>query len=395
MIRHETRAKTRTNARPPRQLLALAIALFVTSFSLLSFAHKPSDSYLTLTIDGDVVQGRWDVALRDLAYVRDIDADGDGKITWREVQDRRKEIADYALSRLTVRSADATCPVVLDSTSHALASHSDGTYAVLKFAARCPSSPIRNLGVDYRLLFDVDAQHRGLLRLEAPGGSRTHVFSMKEPDARFDLETSGSGRQLGVIVKEGIFHIWTGYDHVLFLLALLLPSVLRREGRTWIPASNLRTALGDVLRIVTAFTVAHSITLSLAALGVVTLPSRLVESAIAASVVLASLNNLYPVLRDDRWSAAFLLGLMHGFGFSSTLMDLDLPRGNLVLTLFGFNLGVEIGQLAIVSLFVPLAYAVRASTVYRRGLLRAGSAGIFAIAVLWLVERAFVVTILP
>ncbi len=126
-----------------------------------------------------------------------------------------------------------------------------------------------------------------------------------------------------------------------------------------------------------------------------TLPSRLVESAIAASVVLAALNNLRPILREDRWVAAFLLGLMHGFGFSSTLMDLDLPRGNLVLTLFGFNLGVEIGQVAIVAVFVPLAYAVRGTAAYRKGLLVAGSCAILLLALVWLVERAFVVSILP
>jgi uncharacterized membrane protein YqjE len=170
--------------------------------------------------------------------------------------------------------------------------------------------------------------------------------------------------------------------------------VLRREGNTWRPVPRLRPALLDVLRIVTAFTVAHSITLSLAALEIVTLPSRLVESAIAASVVLAAVNNLVPVLRQDRWMAAFVLGLMHGFGFSATLMDLDLPRSNLVQTLFGFNLGVEIGQIAIVAAFVPLAYAVRGTAAYRRVGLVAGSCVIVVLATIWLVERAFLIKII-
>jgi hypothetical protein len=247
--------------------------------------------------------------------------------------------------------------------------------------------------VTYDLFFAVDPQHRGLMRLDA-GSSRTHTFSASARTARFDLNDSGRLRQLGVLVKEGIFHIWTGYDHVLFLLALLLPSVLRREDRVWTPVERLRPALLDVLRVVTAFTVAHSITLSLAALGVVTLPSRLVESTIAASVVLAALNNIRPVLRHDRWMAAFLLGLMHGFGFSATLMDLDLPRSNLVVALFGFNLGVEIGQLAIVAVFVPLAFAARRTRVYRRAGLVVGSAIIAALATIWFVERAFLVKII-
>jgi hypothetical protein len=144
-----------------------------------------------------------------------------------------------------------------------------------------------------------------------------------------------------------------------------------------------------VLKIVTAFTAAHSITLSLSALGVLRLPSRFVESGIAASVVIAALNNVVPILEEDRWAAAFALGLLHGFGFSATLMDLGLPRQNLAVTLFGFNVGVEIGQLCVVAAFLPLAFALRKTVAYRRVALVGGSIAIGAIASLWFVERAF------
>jgi hypothetical protein len=160
-----------------------------------------------------------------------------------------------------------------------------------------------------------------------------------------------------------------------------------------VPAPNFRAALVDVLKIVTAFTLAHSITLSLSALNVLRLPSRFVESGIAASVVLAAVNNLVRVLDEDRWAAAFALGLLHGFGFSATLMDLGLPRKNLVLTLFGFNSGVEIGQMCVVAAFLPLAYLARRSPFYRWVGLVGGSVAITAIATVWLIERAFVVKI--
>ncbi len=378
----------------PRALLALAVAFALLLTTSRASAHKPSDSYLTLEVDGAAVHIRWDIALRDLDYALDLDGDGNAKITWAEVRDHQAEIASYALSRLTIRGeGDAPCALGLDSKSLAIASHSDGSYAVLRFEARCATA-IRSLRIDYRLFFDVDPQHRGIARIDAAGTSRTYTFSKNDHDALVSLADAGRLRQLGSILAQGVIHIWTGYDHVLFLLALLLPSVLRREGREWRPVPRLRPALLDVLRIVTAFTIAHSLTLSLAALGVVTLPSRLVESTIAASVVLAAVNNVYPILREDRWVAAFLLGLMHGFGFSSTLMDLDLPRSNLVLVLFGFNLGVEVGQLAIVAIFVPLAYAVRKSPLYRRVGLIAGSVAIAVLATIWLVERAFLVKLI-
>ena len=114
-----------------------------------------------------------------------------------------------------------------------------------------------------------------------------------------------------------------------------------------------------MLWVVTAFTLAHSITLTLAALRLVELPSRLVESAIAASVVLAAVNNLVPVVERRRWMVAFAFGLIHGFGFASVLAELGLPQETLVLSLLGFNLGVELGQLAIVAVFLPTAYALR------------------------------------
>lgn len=375
-----------------RFALAMAMAVALLFGARPASAHKPSDSYLTFEVDGSRIQGRWDIAVRDLEYALDLDRSGDGKIAWSEIRERSAEIASYANERLAVRSSGMACATTMRDGA-AVADHSDGAYVVLRFDAACPSR-IGALSVDYRLFFDLDPQHRGLVRVDAGGASVSHTVSASAPTAEIDLSSAAASRQLARMMREGVVHIWTGYDHVLFLFALLLPSVLRREKRKWIAVSELRPAMFDVLRVVTAFTVAHSITLSLAALDVVVLPSRLVESVIAASVVAAAANNLYPVLRHDRWMAAFVLGLMHGFGFSSTLKDLDLPRSNLVLTLFGFNAGVELGQLAIVLAFVPLAFLARRTTGYRRVALIGGSAAILAIAAVWLVERAFVLRII-
>ena len=195
--------------------------------------------------------------------------------------------------------------------------------------------------------------------------------------------------------REGVWHIWIGFDHILFLLSLLLPAVLVASSATRARADAFAPVLIDVLKVVTAFTVAHSITLSLAALSVVQLPSRFVESAIALSVVLAAINNIRPIVRERRWLVAFSFGLIHGFGFASVLADLGLPQEALLLALVAFNLGVEAGQLAIVCAFLPVAYALRATIFYRRIVLHAGSAAIAAIAAVWLAERALDVRIWP
>jgi len=182
---------------------------------------------------------------------------------------------------------------------------------------------------------------------------------------------------------------------MLFLLSLLLPAVLIRRDRQWQPTSSFRAAFIDVAKVVTAFTIAHSITLSLAVLGIVSLPSRLVESAIALSVVFAALNNVRPWVDNARWIAAFGFGLLHGFGFAGALADLGLPTVSLALSLAGFNIGVELGQLAIVALFLPLAFAIRATRAYRRLALAGGSLAIAALASVWFFERAFNVPLLP
>jgi HupE / UreJ protein len=193
----------------------------------------------------------------------------------------------------------------------------------------------------------------------------------------------------------GVEHIWRGYDHKLFLLSLLFPAVLVPGVKGWQACEGFRAAFIDVLKIVTAFTVAHSLTLSLATLGIVNLPARISESAIAISVVLAALNNLVAIIQAKRWVVAFCFGLIHGFGFAGVLTDLGLPRNVLALALVGFNLGVEAGQIAIVSVFLPLAYLLRRTWLYRNIVLAGGSSAIVVVAALWFVERAFDLNFLP
>jgi hypothetical protein len=265
---------------------------------------------------------------------------------------------------------------------------------VLKFRVDCPAPP-RVLGITYKLFSDLDPQHRGLLNLQANGANRTAILGPQAPTQQFELKALNRLSQFRDYGAEGVWHIWVGYDHILFLLSLLLPAVLAwREGR-WGAADSFREAFWDVVRIVTSFTVAHSITLSLATLGVLSLPSRWIESAIALSVVLAALNNVVTVFHGRRWIVAFCFGLIHGFGFASVLADLGLPQGTLLLALVGFNLGVECGQLAIVSAFLPLAFALRGTRLYQRFVLVSGSLLIVGIAGIWLAERVFNFKLLP
>ena len=379
-------------ARRLMHVLALLLALCSAS----AMAHKPSDSYLTLKVTGQQVDGQWDIALRDLDMAIGLDADGNQELTWNEVRARHGAIAAYALARLKLALPDGSaCPLVI--AAQMLDDHSDGAYAVLTLRARCPAD-VTTLDVDYTLLFDIDPQHKGLLRLEhgalTSTSTSTAIFTPERAQQSLHVAGASRWRQFVDYVKHGVWHIWIGFDHILFLLSLLLPAVLVRRDGAWHGGAGLRPAVIDVLKIVTAFTLAHSITLSLATLGVLALPSRVVESAIAASVALAALNNVWPLFQRRRAVAAFGFGLIHGFGFASVLLDLGLPASSLLLSLLGFNAGVELGQLGIVALFLPLAFLARNTAFYRKAVLYGGSALILVIALVWLAERAFNLKIL-
>lgn len=365
--------------------MRIAIAALLLLGCVPVWAHKPSDSYLTLAVHENVIDGRWDVALRDLDHALGLDADQDGAITWGELRRRHDEVAAYVLARLELAADGSGCPARVQA--HEVDDHSDGAYAVLSFRATCPAPPA-DLRIRYSLFFDLDPQHKGLARLAGDAPARSLIFSATAPAHRVAVRAPDGWQQFRDYVREGVWHIWIGFDHILFLLSLLLPAVFRREGGSWRAAERFAGAAWDTAKVVTAFTAAHSITLSLAALGMVSPPTRWVESAIAASVVLAALNNVWPVFGARRWTMAFAFGLIHGFGFAAVLADLGLPQGALVSALVAFNAGVELGQLAIVMAFLPIAWWLREHWVYRRVVFVAGSLAVAAVAAGWLLERA-------
>lgn len=366
--------------------MRILLIFWMLALAAAAEAHKPSDSYLTLRVNESAIEAQWDIALRDLDYALGLDADQDGAITWGELRARHADIASYVLARLQLAADGRPCTARMGE--HLVDDHSDGAYAVLRFRFDCPYAPAE-LMAEYRLFFDLDPQHKGLLNLAYAGTTRVGIFSAEAPVQRFVIGSADPWRQFRDYVREGVWHIWIGFDHILFLLSLLLPAVLLRQAGRWRPAERFRSSFWEVAKVVTAFTLAHSITLSIAALGVVSLPSRWVESAIAASVVFAALNNIWPVVSERRWVMAFVFGLVHGFGFAGVLAETALPAGRTAQALLGFNLGVELGQIALVVALWPLYRWVLARVPTARPLvIQTGSAAVLAAGLYWFLTRA-------
>ena len=237
----------------------------------------------------------------------------------------------------------------------------------------CPGQ-IRKLAIRDDMSEALGSNQHTLALIIWSGGSQQFAFGAdaRETSVAVTKEAHAS-RGAGSFFPLGIEHILTGYDHLLFLLALML-----RGGGLW-----------SLLKIITAFTVAHSITLALAALDLVVLPSALVESVIALSIAYVALENLLPRYAvSRRWAVSFLFGLMHGFGFSSVLREIGLPKENLLLSLLNFNLGVEVGQLTVVLLVVPILMRLK-SKPWEPRMVATISGVILAVGLVLFVDRAF------
>lgn len=366
------------------------ISIFAFLVTIPAFAHRPSDSYLRLDLSGQSIRGEWQIALRDLDHVLSLDSNRDLAITWGELKEHQAQITDFALSNLSFAMEEKNVP--LELADFLVDHHSDGGYAVLRFVCTGPISP--GLQITYNFLFDIDAQHRGILFL-GNGSGPTRIFKPDDRSFAFDPTQLGRPAPFAPLVVEGIWHIWKGFDHVLFLLTLLLPTVIRRERNGWVVAESFKSVLWSVAKVVTAFTLAHSITLAFAVLELVRLPAIYVESVIAISVVVAALNNLFPFLYRKTWAVAFGFGLIHGFGFANVFADLGISSIGILKALFAFNLGVELGQLALVFAFLPLAFLFRKSPHYRVLGVQGASAAVVLIATTWTAERLLNFKLLP
>lgn len=357
-------------------------------------AHTANESYLVFHLDGTNLAGQLDVSRKDLQQGLRLGGTDPAALTVPERLEREQAYGLDLVGRLELKLDGQVVPLeVTDFTTLPL---NNGEYARLMFAAPGLERSPATLRINCRALFAIDPSMHGLLRVEHGGRTEAVAYTADTMIHEFTLAAPGRRwQQWLTFVGEGVWHIWIGFDHILFIIALLLPAVFRLDATGhWHGVESFRSAFINVLRIVTAFTVAHSITLSLAALGWVTIASRWVESAIAGSVVLAATNNLYPWFRDRGWLVAFAFGLIHGFGFASVLGDLGLTRANLAAALVGFNVGVELGQLVIVGLFLPAAFALRDTWFYRTLVLKGASTIVIVIAAAWMIERLFAVPVL-
>jgi hypothetical protein len=353
-------------------LRALAAIAVVAACASTARAHSSSISYVDIAVEARTVRVTLQISNRDLYEA--IGVDKDRAVDRAEVERARDRLLAYVADRVHVKNGDADCAP--DGRTLAFADKSDGFFAVTRVDYVCKRTAAA-VTVEYDLFFDLDPMHQGLARIELPGQpERQHVFRGAARTLHLDRPVSLFDHLRDYCLL-GMEHIFTGYDHLAFLFGLLLVATTR----------GLRGGTRYILGVVTAFTVAHSVTLIAAGLGWVRLPSRFVESAIALSIAYVAVENLAVREPKHRWLLTFFFGLVHGFGFASVLAEIGLPPSGVIPSLVSFNVGVELGQLTVVCAVAPILLWLVPRYQQSARVRTLGSIILFVLSTYWFFER--------
>lgn len=379
-------------------VVILFLSLLVMNASVVN-AHELSSGYLTLNAgEENTYSGELLLKPDDIGQVAGLDTNGNGALTWGEIHQNQPLLERYITKVLSIRVDDSPCEINLSMPN--IRSVSGDSYLVSPIQVMCESDG--TLGIHYDGIFEHSPTHKLLVNvnLADQSGSRlqsssksssdnTSVTSVLDTDSRsvtFDASTTSLTALFISLVYEGVWHIFIGIDHILFLVATLLTVNLVREHKQWQKEPSTSRILKHTVILVSAFTLAHSITLTATALNFIALDSRLVELGIAISVLLTALNNIYPLI-VRLGIITFAFGLLHGMGFASVFADLNAQSNNLVLSVAAFNIGVEVGQLAIVAVLLPLLLWLRHFAFYAKTLMPLLSSIIAIIAINWTIQR--------
>jgi len=373
--------------------VVVAIVLALVTFTAPALAHTTEQPYVYAFIGEDSVDGRVEFAVGDVAEVLSIDLSGSDAEIEATLRENAAELRAYANSHYMVED----WPITWGSVDLFREAPGELAFAVVQYDVSTPLGGVPSeLDIVFDPFFDEVPGRDGLLLIT--GGYEAGNFDADKEilvtytasnrDQAIDLGTRGSWENFTASITLGIDHIKTGPDHILFVLALLLPSVLIfRQG--WKPVQGFGSALWRVLKIATFFTIAHSITFTLAGMGwLPTPPSKIVETIIAASIAAAALHNLRPIFPNREWSLSFAFGLFHGMGFASLVSSLDVSRSSQLVSLLGRNVGIEIGQVVVILLLFPGLFLLRRTLAYRPFLV-ISSIVLSALAVFWMIERVF------
>ena len=371
-----------------RLWLTQTLVLFCV-YGNLAMAHQTGNSYLTVSEADGRLQLEIDFIVRDLGNL--LQAPGqpnEPPPAPDKLLSLQAPITTAIQKSLTIAVDEQAIP--LEFLTQSVVLHNDGLYVRQRFSGSALPLDAKFIVVRYEFFTQNDKLGRAFFKLVMRNDEISSVFDQASSIQRFALGETKRWSTIGLFTKEGAKHIWEGADHLLFLLTLLLPGLMLTI-RLADASGNLlptnRAAEKFTLKVVTAFTLAHSITLACSVFGWVSLPDKLIESLIALSIMVSALLNLQTRFHISHWKLAFLFGLIHGMGFANGLKELGLSSSYFLETLFAFNLGVELGQLsAVILVAVPVLLLARQAEAKQR-VLKYGSIAVLLTSMVWLAQR--------
>ena len=377
--------------------LPLVALVLLGTFAQPAAAHETTQPYIYMFVTESTVDGRVEFAIDDVEEVLGLNLSGDDTQIEATLRANADALHDYADEHVSIGAEGETWDLDWGAVDLFREGAGSLAFAVVQYEAEIPAGQVvQVISVGFDPFFDEIDDRDGLLLIS--GGWDDGEFDRDKeilvtytPSSReqeIDLGGRGQWDNFRSGISLGINHIRTGPDHILFVLALLLPSVLVFS-LAWRPTTGALSSLWRVLKIATFFTLAHSITFTLAGMGWLPLPpSKLVEAIIAASIAVAALHNLRPVYPNREWLLAFAFGLFHGMGFASLVDSLDVSRTSQLVSLLGRNVGIEVGQVAVILLLFPALFLLRRTPAYKPFLM-VSSVILALLATAWMMERIF------
>ena len=375
-------------------LKIFAIIVFCLLATPSAFGHAKGEDYIFINIEEDGIVGEFQIHIDELRDKLDIGIPEAGSSEVEILRQSENSVYRYIEQNFSI--APLGLPPYQISFTGVEVGEKIGKFVTYPFRIEAPSIPDR-LSVRHNMFYEDDRHHRGLLLIQYNAKTGKNygeeytalIFNPNNQVQELDLNDIPGLLRMREMIIQGMWHIWIGIDHILFLLALILPTVLVRKASSWSPVERPASAIRNLLVIVTLFTIAHSITLSLAAFNIVEIGERFVESVIALSIVLVALNNIFQWISKGSLFTIFFLGLFHGLGFASVMGNLPFRMVDLVGMVVMFNIGVELGQIAVVLALFPILFWLRKSPQYVPVVLKGGSWLLAAVGGYWFAQRAF------
>ncbi len=377
------------------RLVCALCALIIVGLGNAAQAHQLDQSYVYFKVTDTELTGRFEATPKDILRLMPLDTDGDGVLSRPELEASGEQLFIFFRDRLTLASEGTEYQLRYDDISYLDTPKAE--FAQLNFTVEGLSPVPDFIDIDYEPLVDADnPQHLGFALIES--NTKTGVVD-NESSISLTFAAGEAMQQLSFVgnpwnvtfvefLWEGMFHIWGGLDHLLFLMTLLVSAVMVGVAGKWRPAEDFQSAFWNLVKIVTVFTLAHSVSLTLSTMNVLSVPIPIVEPIIALSIVVVALANIWPVLERYRIWVALLFGLFHGFAFANVLAPLGIDPSQKIVGLVAFNIGIEIGQIAIIFVAFPLLYMIRNWSLYNLFALKLASVGFIVLSGVWLVERS-------